>query len=199
MRQNPDQSSTIAPERLRGCTSFYGRRFRIWQPDVAGENTSQALLDPYSFAHAFCAGLQFLLIPPVWLHSISQPAGYALNFVLHLLFEFIENTHCVIWLCRKTTPDKTYVGDTVLNSIGDLLVFSLTYLLTWRVWVLYGLAYAMAVPLFFAVVFGAFFAHYYCTLATETVGGGHHVSTREAGGERVSKSIERACASQVCA
>ena len=118
----------------RGCgyATFAGRSLRVWQSDMNGTCTSQALFDPYSFAHAFAASLQFLLLPPPWLFDWKY--GFAFNLGLHAAFELSENTPCVIRLCRAITPDTQYSGDSVVNSFGDLLTFALVYLLTWAFW-----------------------------------------------------------------
>jgi hypothetical protein len=67
-------------------------------------------------------GCQFLLVPPpgVW----AWEHAFLLNLGLHAAFEVVENTPPVIRWCRSATVDKDYKGDTVVNSLGDLVTFA---------------------------------------------------------------------------
>ena len=137
-----------------GCISFAGARFRIWQSDVDGANTSEAVFDPYSFAHAFVACYQFMLVPPpgVW----QWQYAYLLNLGIHAAFEVVENTPPVIRGCRAATVDKNYKGDTVVNSAGDLITFTAAYFLMFGLWTLAG-GVAFVLPIFFLAVFCSFY------------------------------------------
>ena len=55
-----------------GCQTLAGTHFRFWQNDLDGEHTSEALFDPYSFAHGAVGGFQFILIPPIWLDESDR-------------------------------------------------------------------------------------------------------------------------------
>lgn len=137
-----------------GCVSFAGARFRLWQSDVHGKSTSEAAFDPYSFAHAFVGSCQFLLVPPpgVW----AWEHAFLLNLGLHAAFEVVENTPPAIRWCRSATVDKDYKGDTVVNSLGDLVTFAAAYFLTFGVWLAAG-GFAAFVPVGFLAVFCGFY------------------------------------------
>ena len=144
-----------------GWNSFAGKYFRIWQSDMDGNNTSEALFDPYTFAHAFMASLQFFLIPPVQYHNSLWIHPFVLNFILHLLFEFFENTPIVIVWCRRITPDKKYIGDSVLNTIGDMITFTVFYGLTWVLWETINL-WSLVLPAYtFSILVGFYLNYYY--------------------------------------
>ena len=138
-----------------GWSSFYGEKFRLWQYDMEGDNTSEALFDPYTFAHATGAGLQFLFIPPFWLFE-PRLGFLILNFAFHLIFEMFENTTCAIKLCRTLSTDTRYKGDTILNSIGDLITFVVFYTFTWIIWMYFKL-YCILVPSISSFVFCCFY------------------------------------------
>ena len=55
---------------------------------------------------------------------------FFINFALHCLWEFIENTPCIINGFRKQGFPE-YTGDSVINSVGDLMVFSFGYISSW--------------------------------------------------------------------
>ena len=121
-----------------GWQTIYGEEFYFWTPDLAGSRVNMSLFDPYSFAHCAGGALQFILLP--FIVTLGDFEMFGLNLLLHFLFEILENTPCVIRFCRVATIDKMYTGDSVLNSIGDLLSFSITYYvcyLTDAVWETY--------------------------------------------------------------
>lgn len=126
----------------------------MWQSDVAGKNTSEALFDPYSFAHGFAGCLQFYLIPPPGVWGLEY--AFALNLFLHALFEVVENTPVVIRICRTTTIDKEYRGDTVVNSSGDLVSFMFSYIATFALWTTVGW-YSLAYPVLLWAILSCFY------------------------------------------
>jgi hypothetical protein len=94
--------------------------FRLWVGDAWGSETSQQLFDPYSFTHVLhgfaFAGLLALLLPR---------AGWRLRLTLAVaaeaLWEVIENTEYVINRYREATAALGYNGDTIVNSLGDII------------------------------------------------------------------------------
>lgn len=105
--------------------------FRPWLGDAWGAETSQQLFDPYSFTHmlhgfAF-AGLLALLLPRAgwrWRLALAVAAEAA--------WEVFENTEFVINRYRETTAALGYNGDTVVNSLGDIIACTLGVLLARR-------------------------------------------------------------------
>jgi hypothetical protein len=92
----------------------------IWISDVNGRHCSQHLLDAYSFTHflhgfVFFAGLWYLR--DRWTASQRFLACLALEAA----WELFENTPFVIDRYRAATMALGYEGDSIVNSIGDLL------------------------------------------------------------------------------
>jgi hypothetical protein len=92
----------------------------LWSGDPAGPHNSQHLLDPYSFTHllhgvVFC-GLLAWACPRV-------PAAWRLvgAVCLAALWELLENSAFVIARYRAATAASGYEGDSVANSLGDVL------------------------------------------------------------------------------
>jgi hypothetical protein len=106
-------------------------RFRVWTGEAWGAETSQQLLDPYSFTHLlhgvlFCGALA--LIAPrlrwkwrLWLAIAAEAA-----------WEVFENSEMVIRRYREATAALGYTGDTVVNSLGDMLACGLGFVLARR-------------------------------------------------------------------
>jgi hypothetical protein len=93
----------------------------LWSSDAWGTHNSQHLFDPYSFTHilhgiGFC-GLLYLIfrrrISFAWLLFIAVLAESA--------WEVLENSNVVIERYRAATISLEYFGDSITNSVGDVL------------------------------------------------------------------------------
>ena len=105
--------------------------FRPWLGDAWGAETSQQLFDPYSFTHvlhgfALCGLLALLLPRAGWRWRL------ALAVAAEAAWEVFENTQFVINRYRETTAALGYNGDTVVNSLGDVIACALGFLLARR-------------------------------------------------------------------
>jgi hypothetical protein len=110
-------------------------QFFLWSGDVQSSHNSQHLFDPYSFTHVLhgvvICGILAALAPrlaPLW--------GLWLTVFLESLWELIENSAVVIERYRTATVSLGYQGDTIANSLGDILCggigFALARRLGWR-------------------------------------------------------------------
>jgi Protein of unknown function (DUF2585) len=99
-------------------------------------HNSQHLLDPYSFTHA----LQGMLLYAV-LRLASGSRWPNVRLVLAVLFEvgweLVENTDRVIMAYRESTIALNYHGDSIANSVSDVVTFVLGYAIAMRlpVWI----------------------------------------------------------------
>jgi Protein of unknown function (DUF2585) len=106
-------------------------RVRAWVGGAWSAETSQQLFDPYTLTHvlhglAFC-GLLALLLPRVeWRWRL------ALGVAAEALWEVVENTNFVIRRYREATAALGYNGDTILNSLGDVVACALGLLIARR-------------------------------------------------------------------
>jgi hypothetical protein len=94
--------------------------FRLWLGDAWSPETSQQLFDPYSFTHVLHGfalyGLLALLLPRTgWRWRV------ALAVAAEALWEVFENTEFVVNRYREATAALGYNGDTVVNSLGDVI------------------------------------------------------------------------------
>jgi uncharacterized membrane protein YjdF len=92
----------------------------LWTSDAWGSLNSQTLFDPYSFTHLLhgfmFAGLLLLItrkLPTSWRLCIA--------IALEAIWEILENTNAVIDRYREATASLGYRGDTVMNSMGDIV------------------------------------------------------------------------------
>lgn len=107
-----------------------------WSWDIWSPHNSQHLVDPYSFTHIlhgvlefWIIGLIFRRIPPAWRMLFAV--------VIEASWEVAENSTYVIQRYREATISLDYFGDSVINSISDILCcatgFAVAYKLRfWR-------------------------------------------------------------------
>ena len=113
------------------------------QADSGG--TSQHCFDPYSLDHFTSSVFQYVVIPPggPGRYAISESVTFGLakgafpwqwfliNCGIHLLWEIGENTPCCIHYFRSSGVDPVYYGDSVVNSLVDIILNACGYVLTW--------------------------------------------------------------------
>ncbi|HXI73340.1 MAG TPA: DUF2585 family protein [Verrucomicrobiae bacterium] len=106
-------------------------RLGVWDGNIWSSENSQRLADPYSFSHLvhgilFYAGL--------WLVARQIPVRHRLLIALLLEagWEILENSPLIINRYREATIALGYVGDSVLNSLSDVLMMTLGFLFAWR-------------------------------------------------------------------
>jgi hypothetical protein len=100
----------------------------LWVGTRDSPRTSQMLADWYSLSH-IVHGLLFYAV--LWL--VARRWRVEWRFVAALLveasWEVIENTPMVIDRYRATTAALGYTGDSVVNSLSDILMMALGFLL----------------------------------------------------------------------
>lgn len=93
--------------------------FAVWVSDWCSSNTSQQLLDPYSFTHIL-HGFLFFWLMLLLFRRLSGAWQFWLALLLESAWEVFENTSFVINKYRTETAALGYQGDTIVNSLGDL-------------------------------------------------------------------------------
>jgi hypothetical protein len=108
---------------------------RLWVGQICSSDNSQHILDPYAFTHILHGFLFFWLIS--WLLPRLRPAWQLwLAVAVEAAWEVFENTNFIIQRYREGTAALGYNGDTVVNSLGDLVCclagFLIARQLGWR-------------------------------------------------------------------
>ena len=135
---------TVVQLRLQGRIWFCEcSQMRFWTSEADGPHTSQHLADPYSFSHMQHGLILFWLVGWAFRKWKWQWRLW-LTLTLEAAWEVFENTQFVIDRYRQTTAALGYTGDSVLNSVGDILAcwigFLLAQKLGWkRTWILFWL------------------------------------------------------------
>lgn len=117
-----------AEGRLWLCSCGY---FLIWTGNAWSADNSQHLADPYSFTHVLHG---FIFCWLLWLVLPKWPLRWRLCLAVaaEALWEVIENSNYVIERYRAATAALGYQGDTVVNSLGDILFCALGFMLAER-------------------------------------------------------------------
>ena len=122
----------------------------LWVGARDSPRTSQMLADWYSLSHIVHGLLFFALL---WLVARRLPVGtrFLIALLIEASWEVVENTPMVIDRYRETTAALGYSGDSVLNSVSDILMMCVGFLIARRlpVWASVLLVVALEiVPLF---------------------------------------------------
>ena len=106
-------------------------RVLLWVGDAWSPETSQQFLDPYSLTHVLHG---FVLCGVLALLARGASVRYRFLTALGVeaLWEILENSSIVIARYRTATAALGYTGDTVINSLGDILCCALGFVIAHR-------------------------------------------------------------------
>ena len=94
-----------------------------WSVEVHSRHNSQHLVDAYSVTHAM-HGLLFYWGLWLFLGRVAGPtARAAIALGIETTWEIVENTNFIIERYRAATISLDYYGDSVVNSVADIVCF----------------------------------------------------------------------------
>lgn len=122
----------------------------LWVNESDSDRTSQMLADWYSFSH-IVHGLLFYAA--LWLVFRKWPVEtrFLVALAIEAAWEIIENTPMIINRYREETAALGYTGDSVLNSVSDIAMMALGFLIARKLPVWWAVAVVIVlelVPLF---------------------------------------------------
>ncbi|MCC6765070.1 MAG: DUF2585 family protein [Deltaproteobacteria bacterium] len=95
--------------------------------EILSRHNSQHLVDPYAFTHVL-HGLVFYALVWVVLRGRAGATGRAwAGFLLEVAWEILENTDAVIGRYRTATIALDYYGDSIANSVADVVAYLAGY------------------------------------------------------------------------
>ena len=103
-----------------------------WSWEVWSPHNSQHVIDPYTFTHILHGVLFF------WITSLlfrKMPLAWRLLIAISVesAWEVAENTNAVIQRYREATISLDYYGDSIINSLGDILSFAVGFWLAYKI------------------------------------------------------------------
>jgi hypothetical protein len=102
-----------------------------WSFDIWSQHNSQHIIDPYSFTHVLHGVIEFWLIGLVFW---KMPMAWRLVLALFVetTWEVVENTNYVINRYREATISLDYFGDSIINSLADILCCGLGFAIAYK-------------------------------------------------------------------
>lgn len=110
--------------------------FGFWEGNIWSAGCSQRVADPYAFSHII-HGIVFYGF--LWLVARRIPLSW--RFLIAVLietgWELLENSPIIINRYREATMALGYAGDSILNSMSDIVMMAIGFFLASRlpVWV----------------------------------------------------------------
>jgi len=131
--------SVVAVLAVVGLTEhFMGRlplgpdgKFGWWDGNIYSSENSQRVFDAYSLTHIIHGFIIYLVL---WVFARRLPAKYRFiaAVILEGAWEILENSPIIINRYREGTISLGYTGDSILNSLSDIVMMSIGFLLAWR-------------------------------------------------------------------
>ncbi|NRG19526.1 DUF2585 domain-containing protein [Rhizobiales bacterium] len=131
----------LAMGRVPICTCG---EIKLWTGDVTSSDNSQHIADWYTPSHIIHG---FLFYWFAWLIFPKMAVGWRLilAIIVEASWEILENSPMIIDRYREATIALGYTGDSVLNSVFDII------------WMIVGFALAWRVPVWLTVTIALFF------------------------------------------
>ena len=93
----------------------------LWSSDVTSSQQSQQFADPYTFTHVLHGIAFYFLIWLIFGRKLTLGQRLILAVAVEGGWEILENTEFILNRYRAATISYDYWGDSVFNSVGDIL------------------------------------------------------------------------------
>jgi hypothetical protein len=140
-----------------GAESLLGRRTwgiaglpGLWSGSIWSEHNSQYFLDPYTFTHIL-HGVLFYALLSLLFRNTPAITRLIIATALECGWEMLENTNFVIQRYRAETIALNYFGDSIINSMGDILACITGFTLASRLPVRVTIAVTITIELLLAL------------------------------------------------
>jgi hypothetical protein len=100
-----------------------------WSFAVNSPHNSQHLFDPYTLTHVLHGIAFYALLWALAGGRLSLRQRFLLAMAVEAAWEIFENTDFVIQRYREATISLDYFGDSIINSLGDILACAAGYLM----------------------------------------------------------------------
>jgi len=102
---------------------------RFWSGDIWSNQASQQFTDPYTLTHIIHGVLWYVLVWWIAGKRLSAGGRFLAAVLIESAWEIFENTDFVIQRYRTVTISLDYYGDSVFNSMGDIIAMMSGYFL----------------------------------------------------------------------
>ena len=104
----------------------------LWSGNIWSNQNSQQLVDPYSFTHVLHGVMWYALLWLVFRNRVPTGMRLVLAVLVEGGWEILENSSMIIDRYRAATISLDYYGDSIFNSMGDILCVVLGFELARR-------------------------------------------------------------------
>ena len=122
----------------------------LWSDSIWSEHNSQYFLDPYTFTHVL-HGVMFYALLSLAFRNLPVMSRFVIAIGLESGWEVLENTNFIIQRYRIETISLNYFGDSIVNSMGDILACAFGFALASRLPVRVTIVATIAVELLLAL------------------------------------------------
>ena len=105
---------------------------KLWYGGRGDSEMSQHLTDWYSYSHVLHGIIFYWLLSVVAKGRLSVAARLVIAMGMEAGWELFENTPFIINRYRTQTSSHDYFGDSIVNSVGDMLSMLVGFLLASR-------------------------------------------------------------------
>jgi len=105
---------------------------RLWSGNIWSSQNSQQLIDPYTFTHILHGVVWYGLIWLIFPKRLTVAQRLTIAVAVESGWEVLENSNFIIDRYRTATISLDYYGDSIFNSMGDILAMAFGFLLAWR-------------------------------------------------------------------
>jgi len=102
-----------------------------WSWNIWSTHNSQHVIDPYSFTHVLHGVLEFWLIGLIF-PRVPLAWRFFMAIFIESSWEVAENTSYVIQRYREETMSLDYFGDSIINSLADIVCCGLGFLIAYK-------------------------------------------------------------------
>ncbi len=104
---------------------------RLWSGNINSSQNSQQITDPYTFTH-ITHGVIFYGLLSLAAPGASVALRALIGVALESAWEVFENTDFVVNRYRAATISLDYYGDSIVNSLADILACLIGFFIAWR-------------------------------------------------------------------